>query len=57
MHTLTVSEARSHFHRLMDQTAKAHQPIYIVGRRTRAVLLSGEDWDTIQETLFLLSTP
>ncbi len=39
----------------MDQAAKSHQPVHIAGKRTSAVLLSSEDWESIQETLFLLS--
>lgn len=57
MQTLTVSEARANLYRLMDQAAEAHQPIVIEGKRTNAVLLSAEDWEAIQETLFLLSIP
>ncbi|WP_160018009.1 type II toxin-antitoxin system Phd/YefM family antitoxin [Pseudomonas sp. 8O] len=57
MRTLTAREARTHFCRLMDQSAESHQPILITGKRTNAVLLSAEDWDAIQETLCLLSIP
>lgn len=57
MQTLTASEARANLYRLMDQTAESHQPIVIAGKRSNAVLLSAEDWEAIQETLFLLSIP
>lgn len=57
MQTLTASEARANLYRLMDQTAESHQPIVIAGKRSNSVLLSAEDWDAIQETLFLLSIP
>ncbi|MDD1614600.1 MAG: type II toxin-antitoxin system Phd/YefM family antitoxin [Methylococcaceae bacterium] len=57
MQTLTASEARANFYRLIDQTAESHQPITITGKRTNAVLLSAEDWSAIQETLYLLSVP
>lgn len=57
MQTLTASEARANLYRLMDQTAESHQPIVIAGKRTNAVLLSAEDWEAIQETLFLLAIP
>ena len=57
MQTLTASEARANLYRLMDQAAESHQPIVIAGKRTNAVLLSAEDWEAIQETLFLLSIP
>ena len=57
MSTLTASEARANFYRLMDQTAQSHQPIFISGKRSNAVLLAQEDWAAIQETLYLLSVP
>ena len=57
MSTLTASEARANLYRLMDQAAQSHQPIYIAGKRTSAVLVSAEDWQAIQETLYLLSVP
>jgi prevent-host-death family protein len=57
MQTLTASEARANFYRLMDQTAQSHQPVIISGKRHSAVLLSAEDWESIQETLYLLSVP
>ena len=57
MHTLTASEARANLYRLIDQAAQSHQPIHISGKRTSAVLLAAEDWQAIQETLYLLSVP
>lgn len=57
MTTLTASEARANLYRLIDQTAESHQPIHIAGKRSSAVLLSADDWQAIQETLFLLSVP
>lgn len=57
MQTLTASEARANLYRLMDQTAESHQPIVIAGKRGNAVLLCAEDWNAIQESLFLLSIP
>lgn len=57
MKTLTASEARANLYRLMDQSAESHQPILIAGKRTNAVLVSAEDWEAIQETLYLLYVP
>jgi prevent-host-death family protein len=57
MPTLTASEARANLYRLMDQAAESHQPIVITGKKSNAVLVSAEDWEAIQETLFLLSIP
>ena len=57
MQTLTASQARASLYRLIDQAAESHQPIVITGKRVDAVLVSAEDWDAIQETLYLLSIP
>ena len=57
MHTLTVSEARANLYRLLDQASESHQPITISGKRNSAVLVASEDWESIQETLFLLAVP
>ena len=57
MTIFTASEARANLYRLIDQTAESHEPIYISGKKTTAVLLSEEDWNAIQETLYLLSVP
>ncbi len=57
MTTLTASEARASFYRLIDQTAESHKPVVISGKRANAVLISEEDWSSIQETLYLLAIP
>lgn len=57
MTSITASEARNRLYRLVDETAAAHQPILITGKRSNAVMLSEEDWNAIQETLHLLSVP
>jgi prevent-host-death family protein len=57
MNTLTASEARANLYRLLDQASETHQPITISGKRNSAVLVSSEDWESIQETLYLLTVP
>ncbi|MGN8158692.1 type II toxin-antitoxin system Phd/YefM family antitoxin [Salinisphaera sp. RV14] len=54
---ITATEARSNLYRLIDETAESHEPIVIMGKRNRAVLVSEDDWSAIQETLYLLSVP
>lgn len=57
MTTLTASEARATLYKLLDRVAESHRPIQIAGRRHTAVVISEEDWNAIQETLYLLSIP
>lgn len=57
MPTLTASEARARLYRLIDEAATSHRPVRITGRRGNAILVSEQDWNAIQETLYLLSVP
>ncbi len=57
MTTLTTSQARTRLFELVDAVVISHKPIQIKGRRSSAVLVSSEDWDAIQETLYLVSIP
>ncbi len=57
MTILTASEARASLYRLIDETAASHQPIVITGKRHNAVLVSADDWASVQETIYLLSIP
>jgi PHD/YefM family antitoxin component YafN of YafNO toxin-antitoxin module len=57
MTTLRASVARASLYKLLDRTAESHQPVQIMGKRHNAVLVSDEDWRSIQETLYLVSIP
>ena len=57
MPTLTATEARSKLYRLIDEAATCHEPIVITGKRGSAVLISEDDWRSIQETIYLLNIP
>jgi len=57
MTTLTATEARKSLYSLLDDVAESHEAIQITGKRHSAVLVSGEDWSAIQETLYLTSIP
>ena len=54
---LSASAARNNLYKLVDETSESHVPITIVGKRSRAVLVSESDWKAIQETLYLQSIP
>ncbi|NNK02094.1 MAG: type II toxin-antitoxin system Phd/YefM family antitoxin [Desulfatitalea sp.] len=57
MPTLSATEARSKLYRLIDQAATTHEPIVITSKKGNAILLSEDDWRSIQETMYLLNTP
>jgi len=50
---IPVSQARANIYSLMDETAQTHEPILITGKRGNVVMLSQEDWNAIEETLYL----
>lgn len=57
MDVLSATKARANLFRLIDETAEAHKPVLITGQRNNAVLVAQEDWNAIQETLYLVSIP
>ena len=54
---MSVSQVRADIYNVMDETALTHEPILITGKRNNVVMLSEEDWNAIEETLFLNSVP
>jgi antitoxin YefM len=57
MEVFSASEARAKLFSLVEQVNKDHLPRVITSRQGDAVLLSKEDWESIQETLYLQSIP
>lgn len=57
MTTITATEARKSLYKLLDDVSDSHEPIQITGKRSRAVLISEDDWRAVQETLYLHSVP
>lgn len=57
MTSLPVTQARARLYQLLDEAAHSHEPIQITGKRSNAVLVSEDDWRSIQETLYLISIP
>ena len=59
MSVVTYSYARQNLAKLMDEVERDRAPIHISRQRNRgaAVLVSQDEWSSIQETLYLLSSP
>jgi prevent-host-death family protein len=57
MSNLPLDEAQNNLLKLIDEVAQSHKPVLITSAKGNAVLLSEEDWSSIQETLYLLSVP
>ena len=58
MNVLTYTEVRSNFKQTMDNVCVHHEPTVITRQRgEHVVMMSLEDYNSLQETLYLLSTP
>lgn len=53
----TASDVRSHLFQLIDRIADEHEPICVMGENNQIVMISAEDYKSIQETLYLMSIP
>lgn len=55
MEIYTTSQARNDLFKLVDSINQNHEPVYIVGKRNKAVLISEEDYRAMKETLHIMS--
>ncbi len=57
MVTMTATEARKNFFELMKQTSQQHETIEVQHKLGKAVIMSADDYESMLETLHLLSQP
>ncbi|MBT1278985.1 type II toxin-antitoxin system Phd/YefM family antitoxin [Thermoanaerobacter sp. CM-CNRG TB177] len=57
MKTMPVTKVRQNIYKIIEQVRENSEPIQITSRKGNAILISEEDWNAIQETLYLLSIP
>lgn len=55
--SMSASEARKQLFPLLEQVNTDHQPVRITSRAGDAVLMSADDYDSWQETVYLLRSP
>jgi len=55
--TISASEARQRLFPLIEQVNNDHEPVRIASRAGEAVLMSAADYDSWQETVYLLRSP
>jgi prevent-host-death family protein len=53
----SASQARANLFKLLEQVNKESEPCVITSRKGDGVLISKDDWESIQETLYLQSIP
>ena len=58
MSTINITNARQNLFQLVNDVNMGYNPITIVNNKGKnAVLISEDEWNSIQETLFLSSIP
>lgn len=57
MTEFTVTEARQNLFRLLHRSIKSHAAVKITSKEGDAVLMSQEDYESLLETIELLSKP
>lgn len=55
--TVTATKARATLYHLIAEVQEGNDPIVITGKQGNAVLISEDDWRSVEETLYLLSIP
>jgi antitoxin YefM len=55
---LSYSDTRANLKQVMDEVVEDRQPVVVTRRKSEAVvMISLADWNAMEETLHLLSTP
>lgn len=57
MNAYTPTQARANLFKLIEETNQSHSPVYIIGKNSKAVLLSEDDYRSMMETLYIMSIP
>lgn len=57
MKSINVTQARANLFSLVNETNATHEPVHIAGKKGNAILISEEDWNSIQETIYISSLP
>jgi len=54
---MSVSQAKKDMNNLVEELAQTHEPILIRGKNNNVVMISQDDWKSIEETIYLNSIP
>lgn len=56
MNVQTYSETRANFKAAIESVADRHEPLLITSKSVDVVMMTREDFDSMQETMYLLSS-
>lgn len=57
MKIVNISEARRNIFKLTENVIKSSHPVTITSRKGNVVVVSLEDWESMEETLYIKSIP
>ena len=57
MDIYTTSQARTNLFKIVEHVSISHEPVYIVGKKNKAVIIAEEEYKALIETLYLTSIP
>ncbi len=57
MKHVSISEVRKNIFNLFDNVVDSHEPLYIKTKKDAVIVLSVEDYNALEETLYLQSVP
>ncbi|KLU62821.1 antitoxin RelJ [Peptococcaceae bacterium CEB3] len=55
MSIVNATTARNNFFKLMEEALTVHEPIFVTGKNGNVVVMSEEDYRSMQETFYLCS--
>lgn len=57
MISILVTQARNDIYNLINKVHQSHEPALIVSKNKNTVLIAEEDWNALNETVYLNSIP
>jgi len=57
MSIINATTARNNFFKVIEEAISTREPICVTGKNGNVIIISEEDWRSIQETLYLNSIP
>ncbi len=57
MKTTTITKARSNLYKIADAVNESHEPYLLTGKNASVVMIGADDWNALNETLYLLNIP
>lgn len=57
MEIYNASQARENLFKIVEHVTLSHDPIYIISKKKKVVMIAEEDYEAMKETLYLCTIP